>query len=148
LRRQENGSAGGADYTGEVGGDTVRGEAVIVANQQSLASVLIAHGVARDGLRNDPGIREGKILSDYAAPAVGAEFDGGHDAQLYAKGLARQQPHWPTLKALTVKLESQEKGAQTGMPVLLRVRSRGCLPIAALTSTTHGDANVDYPWRR
>ena len=64
---------------------------MVVPDEQSFTCVFVAHRIARDGLGHDAGIGKRKILGDYAAPPVGAEFDGSHDPRLYAKGEKLQQ---------------------------------------------------------
>jgi hypothetical protein len=51
---------------------------VVIADEHAFARVFATHDVARDGVRDDSGIRKSKILGDDAAPAVGAEANRSH----------------------------------------------------------------------
>jgi hypothetical protein len=55
-------------------------------------------------LGDDAGVGEGEVFGDDAAPAVRAEFDGGHEPRLYAKARVRQQPHWTANSGFFVRL--------------------------------------------
>src|ERR1700758_5472352 len=51
---------------------------VIVTDDYTLARVLAANHIARDGVGDDARIRESEVLRDNAAPSVRAEFDRRH----------------------------------------------------------------------
>ena len=53
-------------------------EAIVVADQDAFAGLLGAHDVARDGAGHLADVFDGEIVGDDAAPAVGAEANGGH----------------------------------------------------------------------
>jgi len=58
--------------------DMVRGKPVIVADQHAFAGVFTAHDVARDGVRDNAGVREREILRDNAPPPVGPKANRIH----------------------------------------------------------------------
>ena len=86
LVGEPDGRAGGADDFGDGGSDAIGSEAVIVADQDALARVFAADDVASDGVGDDARVREGEILGDDAAPAVGSEANRSHGVSVYAMG--------------------------------------------------------------
>ena len=78
LVRQKNGSAAGGNQLGDGGSDAVRGEAMIVADDDALARVLAAYHVTGDGLGYHACVREGEVFGDNAAPAISSKSNRSH----------------------------------------------------------------------
>src|SRR5260370_26063869 len=78
LVRQENGSAAGGEHVSDGCSDAVRGEAMVVADDDALARVLAAHDVSSYGLGHNPRVRECEIFRDDAAPAIGPKTSRSH----------------------------------------------------------------------
>ena len=75
---EPDGSAGGADGIRDSRCDAVGSEPVVIADQHAFAGIFAAHDVARDRVRDDTRVCEGKILRYNAAPAIRAEANGSH----------------------------------------------------------------------
>jgi len=69
---------------------------MIVADQNALAGVFAADDVAPNGLGHEARIGKREIFANYAAPAVGAEFNRSHERfhGVYAKRIVLKQPLW------------------------------------------------------
>src|SRR5260370_12669463 len=87
LVRQKSGRAAGGHHFGSGSGDLVRGEAMVIADDDTLARIFASHDVARDSLCHDARVCERKIFRDDATPAIGAQLDRSHRklSRVYAK---------------------------------------------------------------
>src|SRR5258707_590765 len=103
LVGQENGRTGGRNHVGRDRGDFIRGESMVIADDDAFARILATHDVAGNGLRHNTRIRESKIFRDDAPPAIGAELNGVHicRCKVYARRTIRQQPDWPVTGGLS-----------------------------------------------
>src|SRR5260221_14626692 len=78
LVRQKSGRAAAGHHLGSSSGDLVRGEAMVVADDDTLARIFASHDVARDSLCYDARVRESKIFRDDATPAIGPKLNRVH----------------------------------------------------------------------
>ena len=79
---EQDGNAGGRDDFSAGAGKILRAEARVVADAEAFGRIFLGRAfagvdVGGDGLSGGADIREGEVVGDEAAPAVGAEFDHG-----------------------------------------------------------------------